>query len=86
MTIRPDSGVEANISHLTFDGAGNVEISHYDGTREVIFKKLRMSDGYIFNFEQPFKVDNTNYLRVKNVGSAAQEMGYCGEITKPEIV
>lgn len=86
MTIVPATDEEAEVRAITIDKGGKVEISHYDGTREVIVNTIDAPDGAIIPLLKTggvgFGITTANYLRVKNIGAAALEMGYTGFITK----
>ena len=77
LDIRPTSGQEAVINNIYFED--NIEISFYDGTNEVSFDSVTGAGIYSrFGFD----VNNTNRIRVKNVGGEAHPIGYSGRYTK----
>ena len=77
LDIRPASGKEAVVNNIYYED--DVAISFYDGVNEVDFDTATGAGIYArFGFD----VDNTNRIRVKNIGGEAHPIGYSGRYTR----
>lgn len=76
--IQPGVGYEAHICN--FWGSGAIEVYQYDGTNEVLVNEVNSSPYAIAKFIYP--VNNTYYLRIKNVSGGTIYVGFSGIYTK----
>jgi hypothetical protein len=77
MDIQPASGAEWVIHNLYW--ADDSELYKYDGTNAIAFQ-ANTGAGALLNAQ--IHVNNTDYLRIKNVSGGAAICGYDGIITK----
>ena len=77
MTIQPSSPTEWVIHHIYHPGS--CEISHFDGTNEVVFDRPEGAGVYECNFH----ARSTAYFRVKNVSGQIGNFSWDGIIAKP---
>ena len=77
LTIQPAAGVEWCVKNILFPATKAVELYFYDGTNEVLLDSASASW-----VSYSYDLNNTRYLRVKNVSGAAIYIGYTGIVTK----
>ena len=75
--IRPAAGCEAVIHNIYYED--DIEIYRYDGTLEVWIEEFTGKGVWSW---LDFHVNNTDRIRVKNVGGESHEIGYDGIYTK----
>lgn len=77
LDIQPGAGDEAVIHNIYYED--DIEVSRYDGSLEVIFH-TETGAGCLAMYA--FHVNNTDRIRVRNVGGESHEIGYDGVYTK----
>ena len=75
--IQPGAGHEAVIHNIYYED--DIEVYRYDGANEILIESFTGNGVYSW---LDFHVNNTDRIRVKNVGGEAHDIGYDGIYTK----
>jgi hypothetical protein len=76
LDVQPAAGTDWVINNIYYAGAA--ELYKYDGTRAILFETTT-AGGALLNVQ--IHVNNTDYLRIRNVSGDTAIVGYDGMIT-----
>lgn len=77
LDVQPGAGAEWVIHNIYYAGAA--ELYKYDGSNTILFDTTTAGGAHL---NVQIHVNNTDYLRIRNVSGGAAIVGYDGIITK----